>query len=152
MNGRGRLEHFNETLAELWADRRALEEAMATVDADIKAFERAIDRQRALYGMPDDSIPVLIPEQLTGSSLMSRRRQGLRKLAENNNDILVVKEAKEPMIRVGLYKDSKQFSTQVYGLISEMGGNWIKLEAGVYRIQRNIHNNPFDGQEMFATG
>jgi len=59
-------------------------------------------------------------------------KECLRKLAEENNGILKVADAKEKMVKAGFFKSNRNASNSIYPTLYNMG-QFKKIEPGIYR-------------------
>lgn len=133
MNGTNALEVFRGMLTARTEKRKAIQEQLDRLSGEIEAIETAFK----LY-MKDHGIPELPQETITTTdmpSLTKRRGKALVDWAEQNNGMLLPKEAKKALIAAGLVRPGKGAGWIVYGTINNMEC-WEKVRPGVYRLTK----------------
>jgi len=131
MNGSGAVEVFLKMIERRESKRKELRASLDEVEQEIQAIQHTFKLYRKEHGIPELPQAPLLEH---GLSLTKRREQALIQWADNNNGLLIPKEAKQALIAAGLIKPGKGAGWIVYGTINNMEC-WEKLGPGRYRLQ-----------------
>ena len=133
---RGELEETRTRLAEAEAD-------VARQEHDVEAIEDSIRVYQERHRLPVAYEPMVADAQQNGRTLTARRREFLRDYARQRRGRLILREARDGLIQLGLFRNVIQFRQQIGRLMADMDC-WERIRGrrGHYRLVMRNGQHP----------